>query len=79
MFLCKVKAHDDYVNKKRKVLVLECIGHNFFPMPHEEHFFYLVFNSKPQSHKMVKHTETIRRQFAYELFECVWPCSEIGA
>ena len=45
MFLCKVKAHDDYVNKKRKVLVLECIGHNFFPMPHEEHFFNLVFNS----------------------------------
>ena len=26
---------------------------------------------KRQSHKMVKHTQTIRRQFADELFECV--------
>ena len=26
---------------------------------------------KHQSHKMVKHTQTIRRQFADELFECV--------
>ena len=22
---------------------------------------------------MVKHTQTIRRQIPYELFECVWP------
>ena len=28
---------------------------------------------------MVKHTQTICRQFANELFECVWPFSEIGA
>ena len=26
---------------------------------------------KRQSHKMVKHTQTIRRQFADEFFECV--------
>ena len=26
---------------------------------------------KRQSNKMVKHTQTIRRQFADELFECV--------
>ena len=26
---------------------------------------------KRQSHKMVNHTQTIRRQFADELFECV--------
>ena len=26
---------------------------------------------KHQSHKMVKHTQTVRRQFADELFECV--------
>ena len=32
-----------------------------------------------QSHKMVKHTETIRRQFADELFEYVWPFCKIGA
>ena len=28
---------------------------------------------------MVKHTQTIRRQFADELFECVGPVCEIGA
>ena len=27
---------------------------------------------------MVKHTQTIRRQFAGELFEFVWPFSGIG-
>ena len=34
---------------------------------------------KRQSHKMVKHTRTIRQQFADELFECVWLFCEIGA
>ena len=33
----------------------------------------------PQFHKTVKHTETIRRQFADELFECVWSFCGIGA
>ena len=28
---------------------------------------------------MAKHTQTIRRQFAEELFECVWPFCGIGA
>ena len=28
---------------------------------------------------MAKHTQTIRRQNADELFECVWPFCEIGA
>ena len=28
---------------------------------------------------MVKYTQTIRRQIADELFECVWPFCEIGA
>ena len=28
---------------------------------------------------MVKHTQTIRRQFAHELFEYVWPFYGIGA
>ena len=28
---------------------------------------------------MVKHTQTIRPQFADELFECVWLFCEIGA
>ena len=28
---------------------------------------------------MVKHTQTIRRQFVDELFECVGPFCEIGA
>ena len=34
---------------------------------------------KRQSRKMVKHTQTIRRQFADELFESVWTFCEIGA
>ena len=28
---------------------------------------------------MAIHTQTIRRQFAYELFECVWSFCGIGA
>ena len=34
---------------------------------------------KRQFHKMVKRTQTIRRQFADELFDCVWPFCGIGA
>ena len=34
---------------------------------------------KGQLHKMVKYTQTIRRQIADELFECVWPFCGIGA
>ena len=34
---------------------------------------------KHQSHKMAKRIQTVRRQFADELFECVCPFSEIGA
>ena len=33
---------------------------------------------KRQSHKRVKHTQTIRWQFADELLECVWPFCDIG-
>ena len=29
--------------------------------------------------KMAKQTQTIRRQFADELFQCVWPFCGIGA
>ena len=32
-----------------------------------------------QSHKMAKHSQTIRWQIADELFECVWPFCKIGA
>ena len=28
--------------------------------------------------KMAKHTQTIRRQMADELFECVWPICQFG-
>ena len=31
----------------------------------------LILTFKRQFHKMVKHTQTIRRQIADELFECV--------
>ena len=34
---------------------------------------------KCQPNKMVKHTQTIRRQFADEFFECVWPFCGICA
>ena len=34
---------------------------------------------KHQLHKMVKHTHTICRQKADELFECVWPFCRAGA
>ena len=34
---------------------------------------------KRQPHKMDKHTERICRQFADELFECVWPFCGVGA
>ena len=43
----------------------------------QKSLFMLTF--KRQSHKIVKHTETIRRQIADELFECVWPFCWIGA
>ena len=33
----------------------------------------LILTLKRQLHKMVKHTETIRRQIVDELFEYVWP------
>ena len=35
-------------------------------------YFSLHLTFKRQSHKMAKHTQTIR-QIADELFECVWP------
>ena len=36
------------------------------------------FTFKHQPHKMVKHTQTIRRETADELFECVWSCCGVG-
>ena len=38
-----------------------------------------IYTFERQSHKMVKYTQTIRRQIADKLFECVWPFCEIGA
>ena len=38
----------------------------------------IFYPFKHQYHKMVKHTQTIRRQFADEFFDCVWPLCEIG-
>ena len=34
---------------------------------------------KRQINKVAKHTQTIRRQFADELFKYVWPFCGIGA
>ena len=68
------------VLKFRKVIEFEisCIEISFS-------YIYLIIDRKRLSinkiisHKMVKHTQTIRRQFADELFECVWPFFDIGA
>ena len=38
-----------------------------------------VYTFKRQALKMVKHSQTIRHQFADELFECVWPFWGLGA
>ena len=38
----------------------------------------ICYPFKRQSHKMVKHNQTIRQQIADELFECVWLLCEIG-
>ena len=59
---------------------------NFFvlgrALTFQKNLFYLKMMKKipeplsPFKHqplKMVKHTQTIRRQYADELFECVWP------
>ena len=46
-----------------------------------ENFMQLVTNviNSCQLHKMVKHTQTIRWQYAHELFECVWTFCGVGA
>ena len=44
-------------------------------------FVYMIWYTvlfKRQSHKMVKHIQTIRRQFNNELFEYVWPFCGVG-
>ena len=38
-----------------------------------------LLSFKRQINKMAKHTQTISRQIADELFECVWPFCGIGA
>ena len=41
---------------------------------------YLLFLYRVKTNlKMVKHTQTIRKQIADELFEYVWPFCGIGA
>ena len=39
----------------------------------------LILRNWSKFHKMVKYAQTIRRQIADELFECVWPFCVIGA
>ena len=40
--------------------------------------FELFHSFKRQPHKLVKYTQTICRQFADKLFECVWPFCGVG-
>ena len=51
----------------------------YFYEENEKTWVTLGLPFKRQFHKMVKHTQTIRRQFPDELFECVWPFRDIGA
>ena len=44
-----------------------------------KHEYEMIKPFKRQPHKIVKHTQTIRRQIAEELFERVWLFSEVGA
>ena len=39
----------------------------------------VAYPFKRQTHKMVKQTQTVRRQIADELFECVSPFCGVGA
>ena len=45
----------------RDMIILQ--GHNYARK--------MMMPFKRQSHKMVKHTQTVRRQFVDQLFECV--------
>ena len=47
------------------------------PCAKQDKYYYYPF--KRQYHKMVKRTQTIRRQITDELFECVWPFCGVGA
>ena len=51
------------------VVSLKLLYHNFAYCPQS-------FERRP--HKMLKDTQTIRRQFGSELFECVWPFCGVG-
>ena len=50
------------------------MGQNMFP----QNYKFGIWD-KTNSHKMVKHTQTIRRQFADELYEYVSPFCGVGA
>ena len=54
------------------------IGHNYLCENIETYQYFHLKPFKRQIPKMVKHTQTIRRQIADELFECVWPFCGIG-
>ena len=65
-----------YIEKDNRSGEGEGFGHIFHDIITKHHPAYPFMR---QSHKMVKQTQTIRRQFADELFECVRPFCEIGA
>ena len=41
--------------------------------------YFITYPFKRRPHKMVKHTQTICREFADEFFECDWPFYTVGA
>ena len=67
---------DDFVNNALQVTITFLIKD---PIDEYELISIVWYPFKRQPHKMVKHTQTIRRQAADELFERVWPFCGVDA
>ena len=75
---CSVHLHftvNSAWQKGRKKLLFTKVYFNMLALLHQQ---FWVYPFKHQFHKMVKHTQTISRQIADELFECVWPFCGTG-
>ena len=62
--------------------ILLCLISWFLRDLSRKHYFWIpsvIYPSKRQPHKMVKHTQTILRQIADELCEYAWPFCGAGA
>ena len=69
-----IKKNKQLINNYRSVSMLLIFGKIFERNIFDNIYGYeynLLNPNQRQSHKMVKHTLTISRQFADEMFECV--------